>query len=117
MKHWRNRTSTLSTALWYHFPASEITQQATVQAVIQKPVSRQEDFRSGWVDPLVQQNCKYTMNPQKMMICQILNQAATLHGIIVSNTEMVTYLLISLPTGLEDTTLVRILICLICYHR
>lgn len=110
MKHWKNRTSTLSTTLWYHFPASEITKQATVQTAIQMPISRQQDFRSGWLDPLVQQNCKHSMNPQKMMISQILKQAAILHGIIASNTEMTTHLLVPFPVGLEDVAMVTILI-------
>ena len=107
----------MSTTLRYHFPASEITKEATVQAVIQMPVSRHEDFRSGWLDPLVQQNCEHTMNPEMMMTCQILKQAAVLHDIISSNTEMVTHRLVPLPAGLEDVALITILKSLTCFHR
>lgn len=80
------------------------------------PVSRHEDFRSGWLDPLVQQNCEHTVNPEKMTVCQILKQAAVLHGIISSNTEMITHLLVPLPVGLQDVALITILKCLICFH-
>ena len=112
MKHWRNRTF----RLWYHFPASEIIKQAIFQTVIQMPVSRHKDFRSGWLDPLVHQNCEHTMNPEKMVICQMLKQAAILHGVISSNTE-ITHLLGPLPVGLEDVALITILKCLTCLHR
>lgn len=107
----------MSTTLWYHFPPSEITKQATVQAVIQMSVSRHKDFRSGWLDPLVQQNCEHNMNPEIIMIHQILKQAAAPHGIISFNTEMVTHLLVPLPIGLEDAALITIVKCLICFHR